>query len=476
MTNHSAIPQVVTLGLLCSVALWHPVTPRAQEATPTPLDLAACVEKALLASHSLQARSAQADSATAKAAQARDARLPSLNASGSYTHSSEVDGGTISLGSQTITLPSPLQDATVLRLQASQLIFSGGRVAAGIAGADANLQASRAELKAERSRVASMAERSYWGLYLAQASYDSAAERLRAITRHLQDASRRLDQGSATKSEILAWEQRKVQAELGARQAKSKTIEASATLAILLGLPWDSELQAAPPPADQAENQALGSDPKGALEGLDEKLAAGRANRADLAAAAARIEASKAAVSLARSAFYPSLFVSGSFSYADPNPKTFPQTEGFDTLWDLGIGVSMDIGALPLNRQKVKDSQGNLRSAQAQAQAIAEAADLEVIKAVLALDDAEAKIAAATAAVSLAEENLRSEKDRADAGFATEAEVADAESSLLDAKLTKISAGVGRALAAATLRDAVGGSAEEILSGGAGSQTSTVKE
>ncbi len=136
----------------------------------------------------------------------------------------------------------------------------------------------------------------------------------------------------------------------------------------------------------------------------------------------------------------------------------------------------MDIGAIPLNRQKVKDSQGNLRSAQAQAQAIAVAADLEVIKAALALDAAEAKIAAATAAVSLAEENLRSEKDRADAGLATEAEVADAESSLLDAKLTKISARVGKALAAATLRDAMGGSAEEILSGGSGSGPSAAKE
>lgn len=454
----------------------------AAEDGATTLDLGTCVERALAASDILRGRAAQSAAGVDRLSQAKYRRLPGVTATGSYTRSSESDGGTLEIGPTTVQLPSSLPDATVLRLQVQQPLFTGGRIEAGIAAADAFSRAASAEERATRTAVSASAERAYWALYLAQEGSAAAVENLAAAERRLGDARKRRERGDATTSEVLSWEQRRVQADLAARQAASRSAEAAAALSLLLGLPWNAPIRAADPgsvavsvagdagavgegpnPSESSSDLRSAMPPAVDDDVVEESLKAARANRADLAAAASRSAAAAAAIDQARASLLPSLYLTGSFSYANPNPKVFPQQEGFEPLWDLGILASLDIGGIPGTLKRISEAEASASAARAQAAAALRSAELEVVKDALALGDARSLFASSAYSVALAEEQLRAQKERYAAGLAVEADLADAEAALLAARLGRVSARVSLELAAASLRDARGGSAEDLL-------------
>ncbi len=420
------------------------------------LDLAACVARALAAGDALRAAEAQAEAQEGRVAAARAQRLPGLTLSGSYVRSAEVGGGVIDLGGPTVTLPSPLPDSFAARLQVQETVYAGGRIDAGIRAASALASAAAAQRAAARAAAAVSAERAYWNLYLAQESETAALDLLRAMESHRRDSEDRLAQGAGTRSEVLSWRLREVQARDAAGGAGTRRAQASASLALLLGLPWDSDLRAAPPPeaASREEPVDVGAAVRAALE-----------SRRDIAEADARAAAQGASLDQARGALLPTVQLTGSFSLLNPNPKVFPQREGFEPYWEAGILASWDAGGLPGNLARVREAEAGLRAARYRSDAVRRAAEAEVVAAAIALQDARRRLAVTSAALDLALENRKVAEDRHAAGIALDAELADAEAALTAARLESLRARAASELAAAALRDAAGGSAESLVPG-----------
>ncbi|HTX74332.1 MAG TPA: TolC family protein, partial [Rectinemataceae bacterium] len=347
-------------------------------------------------------------------------------------------------------LPAPLQDSTSFRLAVSQPVYTGGRIEAGIAAASAATASARADAAARRRTVAASAEQAWWNLVLASESEEAVAENLAAVSAHRADAERRLSQGTGTKSELLSWQMQEIQAGVRRRAAATDLEAARARLNILLGLPWDSPTEAAAPP--EAE---MGSGPVAPDSLLDTALSL----RPELAAAAARISAQEASVALAQAGLLPSLYLTGSMTYADPNPKAFPQRSGFEFLWDVGLVASIDVGRVPASLGQIADAKAQVSQARDLLRQTRDAVTQEVIQARFELEKARDRFETSTAAVSLAQENLRVQNDRFSAGLALASEVADAEASLLSAKLERFRSRVEWELAHAALRDAAGGDA-----------------
>lgn len=425
-------------------------------AEPEFLDLVSCVARALATGDALRAAEAQAEVQDSRVAAARAQRLPGLTLSGSYVRSAEVAGGEIDLGALPVTLPSPLSDSLAARLQIQETVYAGGRIDAGIRAASALAAAAAAQRDAARAATAGAAERAYWNLYLAQESEAAALDMLRAMESHRQDAEGRLAQGAATRSEVLSWRLREVQARDAAGSAGTRRTQAAASLALLLGLPWDADLRAASPPEASFREDAVdvGDAVRAALD-----------TRTDIAEADARAAAQGAVLDQARGATLPTVQLTGSFALLNPNPKVFPQREGFEPYWEVGILASWDAGGLPGNLARVREAEAGLRAARYRSDAARRGAETEVVAAAIALQDARRRISVSAAALSLAIENRKVAEDRYAAGIALDAELADAEAALTAARLDSLRARAALELAAAALRDAAGGSAESLVPG-----------
>lgn len=450
--------------------------PAALESQPLVLGLGAAVRLALGASPSLAGAEAALEAADARRDAASRLRLPSALASASYSHSGPVEPGVLAIdlgapaGVKSVALPEALKDSTSFRIALQQPLYTGGRLASGLAQAEAGRAAALAEAAARRRDVAAAAERAWWGLVLASESEAAVAENLLAVRSHRADAERRLAEGTATKSELLSWRMQEVEASVRTRSADADRAAARARLNVLLGRPWDAPLEAAEEPTMAAAGAA--AEPTGAAAaaapageasvpdgsaGEADLLAAALASRPELAAARARVEAREAAVGAARSALLPSLHLTASAAYADPNPKAFPQRPGFELLWDVGLVASLDLGRLPFARAQAEEARAQAREARGALALAKDGVALELALAGLELEKARGRLEASSAAVALAEENRRVQEERFAAGIALASELADAESALLQARLDGTRYRVAWELARAALRDAAGG-------------------
>ena len=434
------------------------------------LDLRAAVERALAVSPNL----AGAQDALLAAEARRDAALrqyaPSAIASALYTHSGPVEPGTMDIslpapvGSQSVSLPAPLQDSTSFRLGLQQPIYTGGRIEAGIAAASAAASSARADAASRRRAVAASAEQAWWGLVLAAESEEAVAENLAAVSAHRADAERRLAQGTGTKSELLSWQMQEVEAGVRIRAAATDLAAARARLNILLGLPWDAPSEAAVPPAPDLDRGIGVVGVKDAAAASSAALLdAALSTRPEITAARARISAQDAAEAQARASLLPSVYLTGSLAYDDPNPKAFPQRSGFEFLWDVGVMASIDLGRVPTTLAQIADARAQAAQARELLGQTRDALTLELVQARFDLEKARDRFDSSTAAVSLAQENQRVQNDRFAAGLAIASELADAEASLLAAKLDRFRSRVAWELARAALRDAAGGDAASEL-------------
>jgi len=427
--------------------------PELQAQDKAGISLEACLAQGLDASRSMAIEAAKIAAARAHLDFMDRQYFPSLQGSGSYTRSSEVAGGTITVqppaGSPiTATLPSGLQDAFVFRLGLQQPLFTGYRIEAGISQAKAGLASARADAAAKKKDAAAAIEKAWWTLVLAQESMRVVDESAASIRAHVIEAQKRLDRGLALRSELLAARMRVDDLEALLSDARSSLSLARARLNLLLGLAWDAPTIALVP------SELEGPSPLPSMDGL---IARAKSTRPELLSASARIASAVAAERLARSALLPNVSLTGSISLADPNPRAFPQRAGFEPLWDLGLIVSMDLGRIPSALSQVEEAHANADQSRLAQDQAGDAVTLEVVSAWLEFSRTADRLKATASSVGLTEDSLRSQKDRFAAGLALSTEVSDAETALLRSKLERTRSRIAWELARAALRDALGG-------------------
>jgi len=420
---------------------------RAVSEAPPALGIEDCVELALAASGQAASAAAKAGAAASRLGYARSQYVPSLAFSGSYSHSSEIEAGTISVGPQTITLPESKRDAWLFRLTLQQPVFTGFRIEGGVAQARYALEAARAEERRASAAARTSAEKAWWALYLAGRSADVVEESAAAQRAHVSEALARVEGGTGLAVELLSARMREADLDALAGEARSALALARARLNMLIGLPWDAPTRIAEPPEPSLD---------GAPGSPSALFAKAKAARPELAAAAARVSMQRAAAATARSPLLPSVFITGSYTLADPNPKAFPQRSGFESLWDIGLLVSIDVGKIPAALAQSAEADYGIREAALGLDQLEDSVELEIVSACLELSERSGRLAAAESSVELAEAALKSQVDRWTAGLALESAVADAENDLLRAKLERTRSRVSWELARIALRDALG--------------------
>lgn len=434
------------------------VPPLAARAQKTPLSLDEAVAAGLEASPALHASRMRAESSTARARELAAGRLPSLKIGAGYSRLSEVPPFEVTVpGSpEPFVVSESYFNNWNLRLSVQQPLFTGFRLEAGTESARMFEKSAGLDLEKDRAEIVFAVKRAYWGLARARELEGVVGEMIRQVQEHLRDVRAFFDQGLLTRNEVLRTELQLSNAELMAIDARNAVEMARTSLAVLIGLPAEADLELTTPAESVASRLPdVGSavaDPAAATSLLETALA----TRPEIKSAEFRLKASEAGLKAARSGWYPQVFLAGNFYYLRPHPRIMPARDEFRGTWDLGVTVSFDLWNWGQTRSQTEQAKAQVAQARDARALLEDQAVLEVTQSRLALAQARDKIKVAGEAVGQAEENLRIVRERFRHGVALNSDVMDAEVLLLQARVARTQAAIDLALAQASLEKALG--------------------
>jgi outer membrane protein TolC len=256
----------------------------------------------------------------------------------------------------------------------------------------------------------------------------------------------RLDQGLIPPSELLSAEAQQARERVASIEAGNARRIAEADLRRLTGIERAGEIEPAatlePPASQETEAARL--------------IAEALQQRPERRALTDRAEAAKARVDAAAAERLPQIGVGGGFDYGRPNTRIFPRAARWEDSWDVSVNATWTLW-----------DGGRMRADRAEAAAGARAADervadfdrqvtFEVRQRQLELDSSRAAIVAANEGVRAAAEARRVLGERFSAGVASNTEVLDAQTAMLQAELDRTRALSNARIAEARLARALG--------------------
>ncbi len=426
-----------------------------------------CVALGLANSKGLHASAAAAEASASKAKEAGAALLPALKLGAGYTRLSEVPPFEVHLPFPA-GLPFPIPDKFVvspnyfnnfsLRLGLQQPLYTGGRLRAGAAAAKYGAEAAELDLAKDRSELVYALRAAYWNLYRAGEFVQAIDENITRTEAHLADVKNFFDQGLLTRNEVLRAEVQLSNVRWTRLDAANAADLAQVRLDSLLGLSLDTEIEI----ASKIDEASLIGSPEpaakteGELEDASGLLEKALVRRPEPRAMNLRVKAGEAGVTLARSGWYPQIFLAGNYYDLRPNPRLLPAKDKFYSTWDVSLNISMDLWNWGATARQAEQAKARLAQAQDALGMVKDAVALELRQCRLELSGARAKTGVAREAVTQAEENLRVTRERFREGVALNTDVLDAEVLTLQARTNLTQSLVDAELAGARLRKALG--------------------
>ncbi|RMG47322.1 MAG: hypothetical protein D6718_03850 [Acidobacteria bacterium] len=317
-------------------------------------------------------------------------------------------------------------DNFATRLSVEQPLWTGGRIAHGLAAARAEGEARRAEREAVRQRIVSGVIEAYAGALLARARVAVAEKSLATVRQQVEMVRNHFEAGLVVESDLLQVQVHESEVMEELIRARSDAEVALAALDLAIGLPLETDLEL-------PETLEMGTD-EGEPD-IAALTAEALAQRPDLAAARHRLEAGRRSVALARAARWPEIGLAGMVEANDPD---FIGTSG--TNWSVMLNARWTIGDFGRTTARVRARRRELEAAQQDVLQFERSVALEVRRAVSELRAARARVEQARRAVKLAESSLRIVTDRYREGLTTLVELMKAETALTAARMREVAA------------------------------------
>ena len=297
-------------------------------------------------------------SAQQKAKEAELRKLPSLSLSAGYTRlsdlstslSMEIAGHPVS-----ISIPS-LDNEFSLGANMQYPVFAGFRLKESAELAHLQAQGKGIATEMIKRSIVFEAQRAYWEAERATKNVAMLKESLDLATQDLDLAKTQVAQGAAMKADLLSAQMRADQAQMDLDAGVSTQRRAFWNVAALVEPTTGSVASPAADPTPETD-YSLTSEPQPVPDDrfptLDEAALIRQAldNRPETRASALTAVAAEVGRKIAEAPLYPTLSISGSYLYADPNPREAFQSDPtlFTGTWTLGASLTYDLGGLPAN-------------------------------------------------------------------------------------------------------------------------------
>ncbi len=402
----------------------------------TALTVEAVIERALAVSPLMAQAEGSVRSAEAGRLSALGAYLPTINASTNASRAS-----TNRFNPQTNTTVTGSANSYSAGLNAGVDIWNGGRRGAEMNDAKAALAAAEATARQRRFDVVLEAKTAFYEVVRAEELMRVANGRIRRAEESLSAAERRLQVGTATRSDVL-----RAQLELNdARQAelteRTGWVVATYTLGRVAGL--DGRVGA-------VRGEPIGVRPLALPE--EELRTIVEQSSPAVITAEADLRSADAGVDVARASYFPSLRASTNLSW-------FNQELSFDggrSSWNMGLGISLPVFNGFQRETAVTRARVSADVARYQVRDARRAARVDFERLLGALRLADDRVALTAEAVEVAREDLRVQDERYRLGASTILDLLTSQVALAQAETDVIAATYDYQIARAELEALVG--------------------
>jgi outer membrane protein TolC len=381
------------------------------------LKLERCVAIALERLPAFLAAQATAQASESLVREAESAYFPQINWDSSYGRS--LVGPRTSLGIQT---PAVTFNSYSTAVSLSQNIFDFGRTPAQVRVQKLTHRASTSDVETAAQQAVFGVKQSYYGVLQAERNQGVAEEAVKQYQAHLDQAQGQYEVGLAPKYDVTKAAVDLGNAKVNLIKARNAVKVAKATLNNAMGVTrrLDYEIE------DTLTFEA-------STITLEAALAQAYESRPDLASVVARRRVAEASITLARTGFYPSLAGSASYDYAG---NRFPLARG----WSLGLSLSVPLFNGFQTTAQVAAAKADLDVLRANEEGQRQTISLAVEQAYWNLKQAEEVVPVADLNVTAARENLDIATGSYQEGVGDPIQVADAEVTLISARLAYIQA------------------------------------
>ncbi len=362
--------------------------------------------------------------------------LPSLSLTTNYGLASSER-----LNPETNTLVSGSSDSYRAGLNAGMDVFTAGRRGAESRRAQAVTEAAQATLIERRFAVTLAAKRAYFDVAKARELVAVADARLQRAREGEEAAQRRLQVGSATRSDVLRSQLETTNARAALASAQAQYRAAAFALARVVGA--DGPVFARPFTEQTPRALAL-SDAELV------QLAVEQAPR--VVSADANFTSARAGATVARALYFPSLRVNGGYNWFNSDP-TFNNGR---LSWNLGVGISYPIFNGFTREDQIARAEASARNASAASADARRFARAELERVLGALRLAEEQVDLTRQAVEVAREDLRVQDERYKLGMTTILDRITSQVNLMDAERNEVAARYDYEIARAELEALIG--------------------
>lgn len=434
------------------------IAPLGAQAAPKALSVEEAVASGLATDPGILAATLDARAAKFRETEARFKKLPSLAVSAGYTQlspesalsfsnlpSSDVqtlinDGYMSTLEKLAPVLADLLPSidrSEDVRLDLQYPIFEGFRLEEAAKIAKYQALGKEAATELARHALAFEIRRAYWEAVRAQTNVQAVQKAL-DLESILRDETMRLAaQGMANEADSLGEKARYDQTKLALDEVLSGQELAVLTLSSLVGDKNASRDGGVKYALTSVPGSGPSADELREVEHSDDGALVGRAlaNRPETRAATMALEAQEAARAAARSDLYPTLALTGSLSYADPDPRVFPPEDKFNLAWSVGLRLRYDIGGVPEALARGAAASADLERARADLARQRDAIALDARRCAVALRRARGSLELTEGMVAQAEELARVADQKYGVGMAKHSDVLQAQLTLVRARL-----------------------------------------
>ncbi len=319
-------------------------------------------------------------------------------------------------------------------LELDWLLFDFGGRKAEVAAAWDKLMMANVNFNATHQQIVFALTKSFYDYNTAREQVDVAESTLRAAQIVTQAAQARLDNGLATKPELLQAQQQTAQADYDLEAARGALSDAQVTLVDKLGVFPTVNIRVAKTPAGPVDEN-LG-------EPLDDLIDRALSQRPDLVAKLANLKASQEKVRKARSEYYPkiSLEADGGWSKLDINAYGSPYVGNSKPVYGASIAVALPLFDGFARRNRLLIAESELKAAASELADNRDNAVEEVMRAYVDLKTALRKQDASEVLLSAAQSAFDASLEEYKRGLGTYVDVVNAQRNLASARSTVVDA------------------------------------
>lgn len=309
----------------------------------------------------------------ARVAEARRNRYPSITFSGGYTRLSPVTSS-ISLGPASMDIKSR-EDNFNLSANLQYPVFAGFRLNEAVKLAKLQAKSKEVSSAISKDTIVFETRRAYWEAVRTNYNVNMLRENLTLMNKNRDLLKEKLSQGTVLNADFLSASMRSDQAEMDLENAISFQEKAFLNLETLLYSPeqvkaYLSTIDTGSPSlpfilVSKPENPTLPKQIKTQLSGkIDESALIQEAlsKRSETQAASLAVDMARTGMDMAKAPLYPTLAVTGNYTYANPNQRVlFQSNSEFTGTWSLGISLSYNIGSIPAEMAELAAKNSELR-------------------------------------------------------------------------------------------------------------------